>query len=289
MEKDGVRMRNSLFVFVVVLLCPLSGKAQTEIPVTFNRENLQLVGMLHLPENVQTKVPAVLLLHGFTGHKSDTHFIFTRLARSLAASGVAVLRFDFAGSGDSEGEFADMTILTELQDAKTALKFFQARPEIDTTEIGLLGFSMGGCVAALLVADVQDFQTLVLWAPVAFPVKTFAYIPKKYTEKMFQGRRVYDLHGFYVSQKFLDILPALHPLQSVKKFMRPALVIQGGEDKSVYPESGKAYAEIFRLNNPESHLELIDNANHVFSSMELTEKVVSLTKEWFLRYLKHDK
>ena len=282
-------MRNSLLLFLLLIFCPLSVKAQIETPVTFDRKNVQLVGMLHLPENVQTKVPAVLLLHGFTGHKSDTHFIFTRLARSLAASGVAVLRFDFAGSGDSEGEFADMTILTELQDAKTALKFLKSRTEIDTTKIGLLGFSMGGCVAALLVGEVQDFQTIVLWAPVAFPVKTFAYIPQKYTAKMFHDRKVYDLHGFYVSQKFLDILPDLSPLQSVKNFMRPALVIQGGEDKSVYPESGKAYAEIFRQNNPASHLELIDDANHVFSSMELTEKVVSLTKEWFLRYLKRDK
>ncbi len=282
-------MRNSLLFFLLLISCPLSVKSQTEIPVTFNRESVQLVGMLHLPENVQKKVPAVLLLHGFTGHKSDTHFIFTRLARSLAASGVAVLRFDFAGSGDSEGEFADMTILTELQDAKTALKFLKSRTEIDTAKVGLLGFSMGGCVAALLVGDVQDFQTVVLWAPVAFPVKTFAYIPQKYEEKKFHGRKVYDLSGFYVSQKFLDILPDLHPLQSVKKFVKPALVIQGGEDKSVYPESGKAYAEIFHQNNPASHLELIDNANHVFSSMELTEEVVSFTKEWFLRYLMYSK
>lgn len=46
------------------------------------------------------------MLHGFTGNKTETHFLYTRLARQLATQGIAALRFDFAGSGDSQGEFA---------------------------------------------------------------------------------------------------------------------------------------------------------------------------------------
>jgi len=255
--------------------------AQTETPVTFTRDDLQLVGMLHLPPATGNRVPAVLFLHGFTGHKSDTHFIFTRVARRLSDLGIASLRFDFAGSGDSEGEFADMTILTELADAHAALTFLKRYAQIDSTTLGLLGFSMGGCVAALLAGEVDDFSTMVLWAPVAFPLQNFSDIPKNYPQKRFNGQPIYDVRGYYVGQKFIDVLPRLTPLKSAARFKQPVLVIQGDKDKSVPQEAGKAYAELFEANNPDSRLQVIAGGNHTFSTMELTDAVLTLSSDWF--------
>lgn len=279
-------MKKYLAHFLIgFVLLPGLLPAQTERPVVFARDSLQLVGMLHLPAEAQSKVPAVLFLHGFTGHKSDTHFIFTRTARALAQRGVAVLRFDFAGSADSQGEFADMTILTELADARAALEFLRQQPQIDGRRLGLLGFSMGGCVAALLAGESTGFQTLVLWAPVADPVQTFAYIPQKYEKKSFQGREVHDLHGFYVGEAFLKSLPEIHPLQTIRSFHNPVLIIQGSEDRAVTAAAGKAYADTLRNINPQTRLQMIEGSNHVFSTMEWTDQVVSTTADWFVSHL----
>ncbi|MCH9006849.1 alpha/beta hydrolase [candidate division KSB1 bacterium] len=83
-------------LFSLIYVSVLS--AQPETPVTFVRDSLQLVGMLHLPAERTEPVPAVLMLHGFTGNKTETHSLYTRLARQLATQGIAALRFDFAGS-----------------------------------------------------------------------------------------------------------------------------------------------------------------------------------------------
>ncbi len=96
--------------------------AYMETPVVFNCKGQQIIGILHLPDG-RTKVPGVLLLHGFTGHKAEIHRMLVKLARKLAAHGIGCLRFDFRGCGDSAGEFEEMTLRTKLCDATVALKF----------------------------------------------------------------------------------------------------------------------------------------------------------------------
>jgi alpha/beta superfamily hydrolase len=95
----------------------------------------RMAGVLHLPAG-RGRAPAVLMLHGFTGHKVETHRLFVRTARQLAASGLIVLRFDFRGSGDSEGEFEEMTIRGEVEDALNALAFLREQRRVDTIRIG---------------------------------------------------------------------------------------------------------------------------------------------------------
>lgn len=193
-----VRMLLDFVLFSLIYVSVLS--AQPETPVVFVRDSLQLVGMLHLPAERTEPVPAVLMLHGFTGNKAETHFFYTRLARQLATQGIAALRFDFAGSGDSQGEFADMTILTELADARAALDFLRHRPEVDANNIGLLGFSLGGCVAVLLASEKPALKTVVLWVPVAEPEATFANISQTTERKAFQGRPIYDRQGYFIGE-----------------------------------------------------------------------------------------
>jgi uncharacterized protein len=105
----------------------------------------RMAGVLHLPAG-RGRAPAVLMLHGFTGHKVETHRLFVRTARQLAASGLIVLRFDFRGSGDSEGEFEEMTIRGEVEDALNALAFLREQRRVDTARvrIGLLDWMFDG-------------------------------------------------------------------------------------------------------------------------------------------------
>ena len=86
---------------MAALLC-----ADMETPVVFDSKGQQIVGMLHVP-NGRGRFPGALLLHGFTGTKTESHRMFVKLSRRLAEHGIASLRFDFRGSGDSAGEFEE--------------------------------------------------------------------------------------------------------------------------------------------------------------------------------------
>src|SRR5690349_11530430 len=101
-----------------------------EIPVTFDCRGEQIVGMLHLPEG-RGRHPAVLLLHGFTGTKSEAHGMFVKMSRALVDHGIASLRFDFRGSGDSGGSFEEMTIKSEVIDATEAVRFLARHKNIN--------------------------------------------------------------------------------------------------------------------------------------------------------------
>ena len=280
-----MKIRKLSFIAMICFCCVNLLSAQTEKPVTFTRDQLQLVGVLHLPATSDAKVPAVLLLHGFTGHKAETHFMYTQLARRLAKSGIAVLRFDFAGSGDSQGEFVDMSILTELADARSALQFLRQNENIDAKRIGLLGFSMGGCVAALLAGENLDLKALVLWAPVAKPMENFSHLLDMNNKKYYQGKLVSDISGLALGQAFIDALPQLFPLQAIEKFSAPALVIQGTKDQAVPPSAGQDYVQILQRNNPVSRLAAIENSDHTFSSLAMVDQVLTLTTEWFQKHL----
>ena len=112
--------------------------------VEIDSENLRLRGMLHIPENIKNKVPIVIIFHGFCGDKMGPHFIFVKLSRLLERAGIACIRFDFAGSGESEGDFIDMTMDSELKDANNILNYARTLDFVDNDRIGIVGLSMGG-------------------------------------------------------------------------------------------------------------------------------------------------
>ena len=110
-----------------------------EKPVVFENEGQQIVGMLHAPDGAEGLSPAVVMFHGFTGTKVEPHRLFVKTARRLAEEGFYVLRFDFRGSGDSEGEFREMTLEGEISDAKASLDFILSQPGVDRGRIGVIG------------------------------------------------------------------------------------------------------------------------------------------------------
>src|SRR2546426_5960176 len=65
--------------------------------------------MIHRPERARARRggPGVVLFHGFTGDRMESHWLFVKCSRALALAGIASLRFDFYGSGESEGEFSE--------------------------------------------------------------------------------------------------------------------------------------------------------------------------------------
>ncbi|MBM3530311.1 MAG: alpha/beta fold hydrolase [Alphaproteobacteria bacterium] len=115
--------------------------------VTFPSAGLQLTGVLHKPDNLKPgeKRAAVIVLHGFGGTMGGPGG--KNPAPFFCELGYVVLRFDFRGCGESQGERGRVICLEEVEDARNALSWLATRPEVDGGRIALMGESFGAAVA----------------------------------------------------------------------------------------------------------------------------------------------
>lgn len=220
---------------------------------------LVLRGYLELPEGASAEhpVPLLVMFHGFTGTLSEKHFLLSRLSRAVVAEGVATLRVDFGGSGESDGEFIDVTPLTEVIDGQAVVAYGCGLPEVDPRRVGLMGFSLGGFVAANVAAREQArLKALVL-------VSAATGTHKKMERSLVECGRA--LRGsLEVTQKFVDDGYALDPLAAARTFEKPAWLVQGTADAAVAPQTAEEYRAAF------AHAELtyVEGADHAYDTPE---------------------
>ena len=120
-----------------------------------------MFAVLHEGANGAPRTPFVFC-HPLAEEKLWAHRVFVTFARELAARGHSVLRFDYMGNGDSDGDFSESSVSTALADVRCAIGFLEnhcGRPS------GLLGLRMGSTIASL-VAEEATIEELILWAPV---------------------------------------------------------------------------------------------------------------------------
>lgn len=258
----------------------MNGARLNEIPVVFFCGGQQLVGMWH--EAVGSKpAPAVVFFHGFTGNKSEAHRIFVQQARRLAKEGIGCLRFDFRGSGDSEGEFVEMTVAAEREDAEAALEWVRRHPDVDPARIGILGISMGGMIAAFAMERHPELCAAVLWNPVGFPA---AIRDRRNTPESLEELRkfgVVNRWGFAVSRAFLEEMDHLKPVEAAPRGRVPTLIVIGTADESVPPDDGRAYEAALRSAGIPCRLHAIEGADHTFSAFSACDECLDVTTKWF--------
>ena len=280
-----------------------------EHAIQFEVNAQRLWGMLHLPlevAQVPKPAPTVLMLHGFTGQRLEPHRLFVLLSRQLAEAGIASLRFDFRGSGESEGTFDEMTVAREVEDAVAAYQFLKARPEVDGSRLGLMGLSMGGLVSALTVAQPDvAFRALCLWAP-AYPGSWLAQFPEDVTSEQVRAAvadpairaqmrggipfdeptGLMDFGGNPVSAEFIAQMPTLHPFETVKAHDGPALVVHGTADAAVPIAIGERYAQALESRGAGSTtFHAIQDGLHTFDSLATQREVHAITLEFFKTHL----
>lgn len=211
----------------------------------------QLTGTLTRPA-VDGGVPIVIMLHGFTAGRDEFGGIFSDLALLLGQNGVASVRFDFGGTGDSGGRFDEMSLMTELSDARAILAYTKSLDFVDTDNISLVGASMGGAVASLLAEEYpEDVSGLVLWAPAA-------RIPDDARSGWFERMAGSDgtiklWDGFEVGKRFVDDVKDLDFFSGLGKYDGGILIIYGGYDPVMWGGYAEKYAGVY----PEGALEII--------------------------------
>jgi pimeloyl-ACP methyl ester carboxylesterase len=144
--------------------------------VTFENEQaeVKLVGTLTIPdretspEEQKTKFPAVILISGSGPQDRDEsilgHKPFWVIADHFSKKGIAVLRYDERGVGQSSGTFEDANSTDFAADVRAAIAFLAAHPAIDASQIGLCGHSEGGLIASMVAAQDERVAFIVLMA-----------------------------------------------------------------------------------------------------------------------------
>lgn len=250
----------------------------TQEPVVFENGGQKIHGMLHVPEAPhRPPFPALVMLHGFTGHRIESHRLFVKAARRFASGGILALRFDFRGCGESEGDFEELSIGGEIGDAAKALEFVRGRGDVRRDRAGLLGMSLGGSIAACVAGMPSSaLRCLVLWAAVADPRRAFAAKATGDIAAHFGKRPVHDYFGNALSQRFLDELYALRPLDRLGGFRGPALVIHGDSDASVSPDDALLYEEVLS-GRGDVELRMVRGSGHTFAGLAWEREVIDLT------------
>jgi pimeloyl-ACP methyl ester carboxylesterase len=251
-----------------------------ETPLVFECKGQQIVGMLHVPEG-RGRCPAALLLNGFTGTKVEHHRMFVKISRALADHGIASLRFDFRGSGDSAGDFEDMTIRSEVTDSLEAIKFLVRHKRVNSRCLALIGLSMGGAVAAHVVArEKQRVKSLVLLAPVAEGAGILDDLSTPEAVSSLAETGITDHEGSLVGVGFIRQFAEMRPIREVVKCQCPVLIIHGSRDETVPASHSDMYERALQTHKRVVKKVVIPGADHTFNKHIWEQRVITEIVDW---------
>lgn len=227
-------------------------------PLAVHFDGQQLVGSAHLPVNA---THALLMLHGFTGNRIEYTYFFVTLARVLAARGIAVFRFDFLGCGESDGEFAEITVASQV--AQTQHLLAHVAEHYSQYQRHVLGFSMGGLVAMqTALADIEAMRSMTLLAPAANLAQLVESVAS--VNPAAQRTDCVDFLALEISQAFRQELAQLAPFSGLAMLNIPTLIVHGQADQAVPVEIGEQVAACL----PRATFEAWPDADHTFARRE---------------------
>ena len=274
-----------LTAFLTLLAAP--ALAQSEETVTIDTDLGPVIGTLETPAG--DPAPVVLLFHGFSGVRDELPVantdegVFSRTARLLAEQGIASLRIDFRGSGESPGAFADTTFEGQVADGLAALDWLEANPAVDGQRLAVIGWSQGGLVATAVAGRSDKPDALVLWAAVANPEESFGGIVG--AETIAKGLEAGDAAlpvtlpwGAVVELKrgFFEGVTTFDPPAELASYAGPLFIAHGTKDTTVLPAAVDTFLAAHEGEESKWIAEM-DHVFNVFTGPETLDQMVGET------------
>ena len=205
--------------------------------------------MVHFPVNLGADTPVILICHGFTGDKIGMNQMNVKLANELEAAGYAVVRFDYLGSGDSDGDFASDTWVSGWQeDLHNVVAWVRKQKEFVASPIVLYGHSLGGLIVLIHKDTARAITARIVFAPVVDAVGNMRTIlGADLWQKSFRGEMVANFYGkgYSLKPQFVKDLAENHydPLTDAATLDTPLLVVHGTADAAVPVEGSRILCE----------------------------------------------
>jgi len=247
--------------------------------ITFkNKEGIDLKGSIELPEN-RTPHNFVLFAHCFTCNKN--FLAVKNISEALTAKGFGVLRFDFTGLGESEGEFADSNFSGNVEDLVSASSYLEDNYKAPSL---LIGHSLGGA-AVLFASTLLDSVTAVATIGAPSHIGHVKNLLKNDVDDIQKnGIAVVNIGGrnFNIKKQFLDDLENNDLPDIISKLDKSLLILHSPQDTIVGVHNAE---EIYlAARHPKSFISL-DGADHLLSNKIDSNYVGDVIGTWANRYL----
>jgi len=243
-----------------------------------NREGHTLSARLDLPVDGQAMAYA-LFAHCFTCSKNIK--AIAHISRALTREGLAVLRFDFTGLGESEGDFSETNFSSNVDDLIVAADFLKSNyraPEI------LIGHSFGGAAVVQAAARIPSSRAVVTIAAPSDPQHLTRTLGSTAASIQKEGQADVTLAGrtFTLKKQFLDDLDFVNMSETLKNLNRALLILHSPIDETVGIENA---AQIFQAaRHPKSFVSL-DTADHLLTNAEDSRYTGAVIAAWARRYV----
>ena len=245
----------------------------------------KLAATLTIPDGPRENIPVVIFCHGFRDHKNT--WIGQVLKQHLVNNGIAIMCFNFNAHGDgnegnlSEGDFIDMTVPNEIEDAIKIYEYLRARSEFG--KIAFAGHSQGGVVAAMAAGELgtEKISGLAIWAAAAvlkddaIRGHCWVYHLADPLNPPAEGVDIGD--GRRLGREFFLTAQKLPIYETAAKYKGGACVINGGSDGIVPVRYGERF-----------HGVLAGSTFHLFPKDEhgCSAEAVAVGAKYLIRVLK---
>ena len=226
-----------------------------------------LRGLLYKPETHGERLPLVICAHELG---CNYRMFWPQYGEALAAEGVAVYTFDFAGGGPeslSDGKTTEMSVMTEVCDLEAVLEDAKSWDFVDTGRIAIIGGSQGGAVSAITASrNAEEISGLVLLYPGLLITE---YLHQNFSSPeecppVYTYNNWFELGSIYVKDMWdYDIYA------DMLKYTKPVLILHGDKDPMVSMDYSKRAASLY----PDSEFHIITNGDHGFTGETFTQAI----------------
>jgi alpha/beta superfamily hydrolase len=234
-----------------------------------------LRGCVRTPDG-DGRFPTVCFYHGFTVDKVGMMRLHELFARECVKKGIACVRFDFYGCGESDGDFNEVTVTDEIEQAVAIYNWTCQQDFSDPKNVFPCGHSLGGVIAAVVAAKVQP-KGAILWSP----AMNMYYVASRRAMTM-KGptKNGYDINGLELSRNFLEDVRKLNFQELIKGYSNGVIVIHGSEDEEIPVAVVDQFKDVY---GDSMEAEIILGANHQFSSLKWKQRVYDLSIDFIKR------
>lgn len=247
--------------------------------ITFKNEKGQtLAARLELPKNSTPRAYA-LFAHCFTCNKNLT--AVRTIGRTLTQKNIAVLRFDFTGLGESEGDFESTNFSSNIEDLYSAASFLAENYEAPSL---LIGHSLGGAAVLFASKKISSVRAIATIGAPSNPEHVSHLFKNSVEEINDSGKAIVAIGGreFTIQKHFLEDIQDKNIKHQLEDFKNSILVMHSPQDTTVGIENA---AEIYKAaRHPKSFVSL-NGADHLLSNKKDSEYVGQIIATWADRYL----